>query len=423
VKFNLRKPFAVICAAILALSVVSSASAADPSPASPVSYNVVALGDSISVGYEPGMTLDSIPYGYVDRLFEQSLFYNRSELFNYAIMGLTTSGLGHLLQGAADKKPLKSTDLQDFSTFQERVTQQADIIAAQTPQLAVDLAKADLVFLTIGANDFTPIINAVKDQSADSVQQIIQDSYRKTMNDYTENLDKLITQLHELAPRAQIVLADQYLPLWDPLPYYTDLLEVVQKLATELDVFAKMINAKGIPLNIAHVSSKFVNNEKKFTHFNVIENFDIHPSQSGYEAIAQTFAEVIWGKYLKPAPRAADTPLSIVINGKEPPSKPVTINNTTFLALRDVAEAVDADLKWIQKTKTAVFTKNGQEVIITIGADTILVNGVAQHLDTPAYFQQVGKIQKTYVPLAVISKGLDYQVIYRKSLVTAFINS
>ena len=80
-------------------------------------------------------------------------------------------------------------------------------------------------------------------------------------------------------------------------------------------------------------------------------------------------------------------------------------------------------MQWIQKTKTAVFSKDGKEVVIQVGAKTIVVNGVTQSLVTPAYFQQVGKIQKTYVPLAVISAGLDYQVVFRKKLLTAFINS
>ncbi|TFE22616.1 stalk domain-containing protein [Cohnella luojiensis] len=422
-RFSLRKPLAALLTAVFALTAISTASAAENEASSQDSYRIVALGDSISVGYEPGMTADSIPYGYVDRLFEQSLFQDRTELANYAIMGLTTPGLINLLQGAADGKRLTSADLQDFSSFPDGVPQQADSVAAKAPQLATDLAKANLVVMTIGANDFGPIINAVKDQPTDAARQIIQDSFDLTMNKYTEDLEKMITRLHTLAPAAQIVIADQYLPLMITHALYPDLLEAVHKMSAGLDKFAEAQSSKGLPVKIAHVSSKFEGNQSAYTHFNLLDDFDTHPSQAGYEAMAQIFADVIWKQYLKPQPREAKVPLSIVINGKEPPSKPTTVKNTTFLALRDVANAVGADLKWTQKTKTAVFSKDGREVIITIGAKTVIVNGVKQPLAAPAYFQQVGKELKTYVPLAVISAGLDYQVVFRKSLMTAFINS
>ncbi|WP_239618866.1 stalk domain-containing protein [Cohnella mopanensis] len=425
-KFSSHPSFTALLAALLTFTVVPSVSANDPVSSTKDTYRIVALGDSISVGYEPLPEIvngTSAPYGYVDRLYEQALFHGRSELTNYAIMGLTTPGLSQLLEGAADKKPLKAADLQDFSSFDPRVSQQADLVASKTPELAVDLAQADLVVLTIGGNDFGPIIQAAKDPNTDSARQIIQDSFDKTMNNYTEDLDKMMTRLHELAPDATIVIADQYLPLWKKHGLYNVLKDSVSKLAVGLDQFAAKLNQRGIPVSVAHVSGKFFDNEGPYTYFNVIDGLDIHPKQAGYEAIAQTFSEVIWKQYLKPAPRAADVPLSVVVNGKELPSKAATINNTTFLALRDVADAMHADLKWTQKTKTAVFSKDGREVVITIGASTIIVNGVSQSLKNPAYFQQVGKIQKTYVPLAVISEGLDYQVVFRKKLMTAFINN
>ncbi|WP_256758969.1 stalk domain-containing protein [Cohnella sp. WQ 127256] len=429
-KINFRKPLATIFAAILTLTVVSTATAANNETTSQDIYRIVALGDSISVGFEPTPEIiaeTSAPYGYVDRLYEQALFHSRSEFANYAIMGLTTPGLTKLLQGATDRKPLSSADLQDFSSFQAGVSKQADRIAALTPQLATDLAKANLVVLTIGGNDFSSIVKDAIDISNDkpieSARQIIQDSFEIRMNEYTKDLDKMMSHLHELAPDAQIVISDQYLPLFKGHPLYPVLVEAVNKLADKLDTFAIDLNQKGIPVRIAHISTKFIGNEASFTYFNAWEKYDTHPKQAGYEAIAQSFAEIVWKQYVKPAPRAADVPISVVINGKEPPNKAVLLKGTTFLALRDVANAVGADLKWTQKTNTAIFSKNGREVIVTIGAKTIIVNGVTQPLETPAYFQQVGKEQKTYVPLAVISKGLDYQVIYSKKLNTAFINS
>ena len=66
-------------------------------------FYYVALGDSISVGYEPGMTETSIPYGYVDRLYEQALFHHRTEVQNYGILGITSKGLSQYVEAVINQ--------------------------------------------------------------------------------------------------------------------------------------------------------------------------------------------------------------------------------------------------------------------------------------------------------------------------------
>jgi lysophospholipase L1-like esterase len=423
-KLYFRKPLTAIIATIIAFTTVSTASADETSTTPKDVFQIVAIGDSITVGYEPGMDLTSTPYGYDDRLLEQALYHGRADLSNYAIMGLTTPGLINLLQGAADGRKLTSSELQDFSSFDPSVAKQADGIAAKTDQLAADLSSADLVVLTIGGNDFGDFIKNIIKLSTQDARKAVEDEFDITMNNYTKSMDKMINNLHLLAPNAQIVFADQYLPLPKIHPLYDDLLAAVQKLANKLDVISEGLAKEGIPVQIAHVSQKFVGKESTYAHVAALEvKPDNHPTQAGYEVIAQAFADVVWKQYLKPSPKASEDKLSIIINGQELFSEAIVKNNTTFLALRDVSNAVKADLKWNQKQQTATFLKNGREVTITIGAKTMLVNGVSQPVDTPAYFQKVGKLQKTYVPLAVIIKGLDYNVVYRKKSQTIFINS
>ncbi|MFC5404987.1 stalk domain-containing protein [Cohnella soli] len=424
---SFRKTLIPLFAAALTFGQASATFAEDPVP-QPVpqmndSYNIVALGDSLGTGYEPGMTLQSVPYGYVDRVYEQALFHGRSELDNYAILGLSTTGLFNFLQAASENRSVTAMDLQAFpATTQSEALKQADDMAKKAPELGKDLAHADLVVLTIGANDFTKLIEAAKDKDTTSARQIIQDKAAETMNKYTEDLDKTMNLLHKLAPDARIVMSDQYLPLMPSHELYPDLDNVGKTLSETVDAKAASLSAAGIPVQVAHVFEPFRGKSSSLTHFNLLEGFDIHPTQKGYETIAKAFSDVLWHEYRTPSPRPADVVNTIIINGKETQNKPIFKNNTNFLAITDLADAIDATWKWDPQTKSVTFTKNGHSVVITIAAKTIVVDGVKKPLATPAYFQQVGKVTKTYVPLGVVSDSLNYQVVFRNKLKTAFIN-
>lgn len=421
-KLKLHKPFALLLGAVMTLTTMSAASAANAEAPMKDIYEIVALGDSLTVGYEKDMTEKSVPYGYVDRIYEQALFHSRASLSNYGIMGLTTPGLNQLLKGAEEGRKLDANDLQDnFSDFPVEVGRQADSIATIAPEIAIKLKSADLVVMTIGGNDFGALIKKVIEQP-ETAKQTIADEFDTTMNNYTTDLNMVIRQLHIMAPNAQIVFSDQYLPLWYSHDLYPDLLKQVNKLANHLDGVVEKLTQEGLPVKVAHISPKFNGNEIALTYAETFD-YDNHPRQEGYEAIAETYADVIWKQYLKPAPREANIPISVIINGKELSNTPILRNGTTYLAIRDFSNAVNAELEWIEKTRTAIFRKDGNEVSITIGAKTMIVNGVKQPLETPAYIQKSGAVNKTYVPLAVIIKGLSYDVVYRGKIKTAFINS
>ena len=393
--------------------------------AKPDTYNIVALGDSITVGYQKGMNEKSVPYGYVDRLYEQALFHGRATVSNYGILGLTTPGLIKLLEGAEAGRKLTADNLQDFSGFTDsRIKAQAETIAASAPAVATALADADLVVLTTGGNDFKSIVGGALLESPGYTKDSIQTKFEESMNIYTTNLDTAVRRIHKLAPNARIVMADQYLPLWEDHPLYGELSIAVEKLTAALEDFAKKLREQDIDLSIARVGEKFKNNVLKLTYVDkIILIYDNHPRAAGYEVIAQSFADIIWKQHLVPQPRPEGVTTSFVVNGKELSYAPINKKNTNFLPIRELAGAVDADFKWDQPTRTATFSKNNHQVIITVDAKTMIVDGVETLLDTPAFFQKVGKETKTYVPIAAITRALDFEVIYRQTLQTAFINS
>ncbi|WEK54906.1 MAG: stalk domain-containing protein [Candidatus Cohnella colombiensis] len=404
---------------ILIPSTTFAAAVQETKTASSNPYHIVALGDSVTVGYEPGLDETATPYGYTERVYEQALFHSHSVINNFGILGLTTSGLSNLLQGAAAGKTLKAVDLQDFSTFVDpRIAQYAQTIAAKSGNIKSTLSEADLVIMTTGGNDFGDFIKAVVADST-NLDQLIQTSFIPMRDQYLNDLKKVINQVHEMAPKARIAIADQYLPLIDLHPAYGALKSEVITLSKKLDELAAELNQVQTFVEIVHVSEGFFGKERQYTY---VGKQDPHPTQKGYEYIGQQFANVIWKEYRTPAPRAADVTLSVIINGKELVGKPINKKNTNFLPIREVANAVKAELKWDNKTKTATFRKNNREVMITIGANTMTINGVIQKLDTPAYLETINKQQYTYVPLAAIVKGLDFDLVYQQTLKTAFIN-
>lgn len=100
--------------------------------------------------------------------------------------------------------------------------------------------------------------------------------------------------------------------------------------------------------------------------------------------------------------------IKIKVNGIQLKShnSPVVIDNSVLLPLRDITEALDANLEWNNETKTAVITNNNKTVSISAGSNEILVNNKPVQLSTPA--QIINNI--TYIPVRGISTALDCKV-------------
>lgn len=174
-------------------------------------------------------------------------------------------------------------------------------------------------------------------------------------------------------------------------------------------------------MKASHVAERFVGKELAYTH---IFNEDVHPNQSGYETIAKVMAESIWGYYRITEAQKGKTELSVVVSGAElqTPYKPIVKNGQTFIVLRDITDAIGGTSKWDSKSSTATVSYNGSEVVIPIGAKTVTANGISLETASPAFLQKVGTEQKTYVPLALLVKGLGLDVQYSSKMKTVFIN-
>ncbi|GFN29870.1 stalk domain-containing protein [Paenibacillus xylaniclasticus] len=381
-------------------------------------YHIVSVGDSLTAGYTQDLELEAnpVPYGYVERVYEQALFHGkRTSVSNYGILGLTTEGLLHYIEAAQQGSAIAPADLPYGTTKDPRIEQ----FAAASPQLRADLAAADLVTVTIGSNDFLTVFNQlVKGEG----YQVVEDM----LPVYEQQLEASLRAIIAINPQAEIVVAD----LYNPVPNYKliiseDNYKKLSNISTairgKIDAVTARLNGEGYNVQIADVGQKFIGNELSYT---TIASGDFHPNKQGYEAMAQSFAQAVWGDYRVPAERQANVPISVVVAGKElvTANKPVIKKNKTYVPMRDITDALGAELKWNNATQTATVTAGSKVVSFTIGSKTMTVNGKAVPIDTPAYLQKVGKESKTYLPLAALSDGLGYQVVYRGTIKTAFIN-
>lgn len=382
--------------------------------------HIVALGDSITAGYEPGMKEDAKPYGYAERLLEQGWYHGRSTLFNYGILGLTSAGLLNYTEALKSGTSVTPDDIQPGLPDPRKAAFAADI-----PQAAKELAAANLITITIGGNDVSSLFLKVKELSeADFEAQLTQ-----KLADYSENLKLILANIRALNPGAKIIVADQYQPA--PKIYmgasYDKLMNAADRFTVTAEDAVSTVTRTGGPILVAHVAKSFAGVEGSLTHIVSSNPPDFHPTQLGYEKIAKAFAEQQWGEYRTPSvvnSGSGATPMSIVVKGVElnTPNKPILKNGQNFLALRDILNAVDASGKWDNKTASATVVYGGRTVVITIGAKTMKVNGQAVSIDTPAFLQKVGKEEKTYLPLAALATGLGFDVNYSGPLRTAFIN-
>jgi len=376
-------------------------------------FRLITLGDSITVGYEPN--LKELPYGYVERLQEQGLLHGRTQVDNYGIAGLKSSGLKNFVDAIKEGKALTSEAIQP-SLPDPRAAQVGSNIAA----IRESVAEANLIAITIGGNDVSELLG-----SADKLSDAeLEAKVKELLSSYTANVSAVINDIHEINPNAKIVIADQYQPMPEVAgkALYAKLMEASQGFTATIDGIATEFAAKGIDVKVAHVAKEFIGGEGTMTH--MIKDRDFHPNQFGYEAIAKVFAETIWGDYTKLTAPAAGQPMNIIVSGKtlDTPYKPIIRNGKNFVAIQDIVNAVGATTVWDNKTSTATITYGDRKVAVKIGATAVQVNGASVAVDTPAFLNKVGTESKTYVPLAMVAEGLGFDVQYVAKLKTVFVN-
>lgn len=116
----------------------------------------------------------------------------------------------------------------------------------------------------------------------------------------------------------------------------------------------------------------------------------------------------------------AQDPIMIVLDGTELEFDvpPTMINNRIMVPMRVIFEALGAEIKWDEKTKTVTATKDDLIVKTTIGQTKIYVNGVAKEMDVAPVIVN----NRTLVPVRFVSEALGCYVEWSEKGKTVYIH-
>ncbi|WP_158289576.1 stalk domain-containing protein [Paenibacillus flagellatus] len=401
-----------LAVSLLLAALAPASLAADSAPPS-TSY--VAFGDSLTVGYEPGKSADDIPYGYVDRVYEQALLRGRAEMINYGIAGLNSLGLKNLLDAVTAEKLVKGADIQP-----NLPDPRADQVVSDTKALKADIASASAILITIGGNDFGA---GIMTEAADWTDAQLDAFAADKIKAYSDNLTSVLDDIFAINGKVRVYVADQYSPFPNiNKSLYERLQKLKDRFTEKLNEIAKGYGATSMSVTAVPVADAFVGHEGTYTH---IASRDIHPNQNGYAKMAELFSKAIWGDYRSVTADSDSSPITVFVVGRtvDTPHVPALLQGSTFVPLREYAESLGATVDWDQATNTATVRYNGNSVALTIDSKTISVNGSARSIDTdPPHAHESAGETKTYIPLRLMAEGLGFDVKYVPQSRTAYIN-
>ena len=97
----------------------------------------------------------------------------------------------------------------------------------------------------------------------------------------------------------------------------------------------------------------------------------------------------------------------------------------TMVPVRGIAEALGADVQWLGETRQVSITKGDDQLLLTLGSSTALVNGEEAALpgSVPAVMVASDQGARTMVPLRFVSEQLHAQVGWDNATKTASITT
>ncbi len=117
--------------------------------------------------------------------------------------------------------------------------------------------------------------------------------------------------------------------------------------------------------------------------------------------------------------RTEVVPVNLSLNGQHLPSDvpAMAISGRTLVPVRLISENLQAQVVWEKANNTVTITQDGQTIILTIGSNTALINGVETPVpgDVSVSLVTHEHIARTMVPVRFVSENLGATVNYQQA--------
>lgn len=248
--------------------------------------NIVFLGDSITAGVIAGPELDYRKKGYAS--FVREYFENKKQLgtyYNFAVSGFMTGDVLNQFKGNITHNENIAFNILSEKCYRltkKRVGQ--DTIKFTHPDIHIldAIASADLLVLTLGANDLIRLFRKFSDESVTKViQSIISNDYtQETLHTALKNYLVMMNLVVDINPDIEIILLGTYIPSGEEA--------IVKRLFPKFSMLEDALYdtvGNEFPNNIKVIKPRniFKANCKEF----VTSKIDIHPSTEGHKALAE----------------------------------------------------------------------------------------------------------------------------------------
>ncbi len=228
-------------------------------------YTYISLGDSLAAGLDPNLNPGN---GFSD--FVKDYLEGKNKL-NYYTKEFAVSGY-------------KTNNL--ISDIENNVSKEVN---GETRTIQGVIAESDIITVSIGANDFTHTL--LGDENGDFNTEMIKKIATLKREDMINVIDKIIPNVQKVIQLIKkynsdcsIILLGFYNPIPTLYKINPDMVEEVFKYGNEeIDRIAKEEN-----IYTAHFYEEFKENPDYLPN-----TFDIHPSQEGYQTMANKIIEVI----------------------------------------------------------------------------------------------------------------------------------
>lgn len=247
--------------------------------------NLLFLGDSITAGVLSGPELDYRKKGYSK--FIAQYFKQKGKLgnhHNFAVSGFMTKNILEQL-----KSNITHNENIAFNILSEkcyRLTKKKvgkDTIKFTHPDIHIldAIKEADMLVITIGANDLIKLFEKAQDIGATKlIQAIVNKSYIEiSRQEALANYKKIINIILNQNPTIELILMGTYVP-FNEEKIVNILYEKFCLLEDSL--YDELKNEFGSKIKIVKPRNSFKANKDKY----IQSKFDIHPSTKGHKALA-----------------------------------------------------------------------------------------------------------------------------------------